>query len=71
MQEMFGFILLVPSLSCVGYNVKDYADAKFGWVPVACHLLCHYRPRELHGRGIIHPPLAYGGTFWVAQPRHP
>ena len=23
---------------------------RFGCVPVACHLLCHYRPRELPGR---------------------
>ena len=41
--------------------VKDYADAKFGCVPVALPKTCHYRPRELH----------YGGKFWVAQPRHP
>ena len=29
--------------------VKDYADVKIGCVPVACHLPCHYRPRELSG----------------------
>ncbi len=60
-------------------RVKDYADAKFGCVPVECHLLCHYRPRELAGRGTKGPgiprtshihPLPYGGKFWVAQPRH-
>ena len=31
--------------------VKDYADAKFGCVPVAQPKTCHYRPRELPGRG--------------------
>ncbi len=31
--------------------VRDYADAKIGCVPVACHLLCSYMPRELPGRG--------------------
>ncbi len=93
--------------------VKDYADAKFGCVPVAQPKTCHYRPRELPGRGTkgpgiprhlpgkgteaqtwlrafstflrfllptlhslppkpyIHPPLPYGGKFWVAQPGHP
>ncbi len=30
--------------------VKDYADSKFGYVPVAFYFLCHYRPRELPGR---------------------
>ncbi len=29
--------------------VKDYADAKFGCVPVAQPKTCHYRPRELPG----------------------
>ncbi len=82
--------------------VKDYADAKFGCLPVVQTKTCHYRPRELPGMGTkgpgiprdlpsfstflrfllptlhslapkpyIHPPLAYGGKFWVAQPRHP
>ncbi len=49
--------------------VKDYADAKFGCVPVAQPKTGHYRPRELPGRGTKGPePLIY--KFWVAQPRH-
>ncbi len=31
--------------------VKDYADAKFGCVPVAQPKTCHCGPRELPGRG--------------------
>ena len=38
-------------LSAVRIYVKDYADVKFGCVPVAQPKTCHYRPRELPGRG--------------------
>ncbi len=43
-----------------GFNeiyVKDYADANFGCVLVARHLLCHYRPRELPWRGTKGPGI--------------
>ncbi len=47
--------------------VKDYADAKFGCVPVACHFLCHYMPRDLPGRGSYTIPCPVVASFWVAQ----
>ena len=50
--------------------VKDYADTKFGCVPVAFHLLCYYRPRELPGRGDTDTATDMY-VLWVAQPRHP
>ncbi len=37
--------------------VKDYADAKFGCFPVAQPNTCHYRPRELPGRGTKGPGI--------------
>ena len=37
--------------------VKDYADAKFGCVPVAQPKTCHYRPRELPGRSTKGPGI--------------
>ncbi len=37
--------------------VKDYADAKFGCVPVAQPKTCHCRPRELPGRGTKGPGI--------------
>ena len=37
--------------------VKDYADAKFGCVPVAQPKTCHYRPRELPGRDTKGPGI--------------
>ena len=50
-QNVFTFFSVNWLLS--GFlHVKDYADTKFGCVPVACHLLCPYRPRELPGRSI-------------------
>ena len=39
--------------------VKDYADAKFGCVPVAQPKICHYRPRELPGRGTYLQSFSY------------
>ncbi len=70
-----GSSALYPPMQFLIY-VKDYADAKFGCVPVDFHFLCHYRPRELPGRGTkglaLHKPsLPYGGKFTVAQQRHP
>ncbi len=76
----FGLKLWTASLILRGklLYVKDYADAKFGCVPMAFHFLCHYRARELPGRGtkglppkpLIHTPLYSGGKLWVAQLRH-
>ena len=65
------FNIVAPYMDMFGINriyVKDYADVKFGCVPVAQPKTCHYRPRELPG---IHTPLYSGGKLWVAQPRHP
>ena len=49
-------------LSKIGLYVKDYADAKFECVPVAQPKTCHYRPREVHGRGTKGP----GKISWVS-----
>ncbi len=55
--------------------VRDYADAKIGCVPEACHLLCYHLPRELPeslvlGGVPIHTLLYCGGKLWVAPPGH-
>ena len=49
--------------------VKDYADAKFGCVPVAFHFLWHYRPRELSGRdrGVEGGQKLQFTVHWVAS----
>ncbi len=43
--------------------VKDYADAKIECVPVAFHFLCHFRPRELPGRGTKGLPCPVVASF--------
>ncbi len=57
----------------IGY-VRDYADAKIGCVPVACHLLSSYKPRELHSVAFTHPfpnPWPYISLPWYPSQAAP